>query len=76
MTKKALLVGLTYHNSPPEEELDQLPGAQNDIVVIKHCLINKHGFHPEDIQVITDGGCPICNSVPFSCRKKKKKEKK
>jgi hypothetical protein len=54
-TKRALLVGLTYRNSSSEEGLDELPRCQNDIVALKHCLINKKGFLPKDIQVITDG---------------------
>lgn len=49
--KKALLIGINYKNTPYE-----LYGCVNDVNLIAQILIQKYGYHPANVRLLTDDG--------------------
>jgi len=49
-TKRALLIGINYYSDP----VNQLSGCINDIKNFKDLLINKFGYKPENITMLSD----------------------
>lgn len=49
MVKKALLVGICYKGTPNE-----LNGCINDVTEMRDLLINAFGYHPDNINLLTD----------------------
>ena len=47
--RRALLVGVNYHGTPK-----QLKGCAMDAKYIQHLLLNKFGYKPTDVNVLTD----------------------
>lgn len=56
--KKALLVGVAnYQNLPANlngRKLTNLKGPENDVKVIKNCLLSYYGFSDDEIRVLTN----------------------
>ncbi len=48
-TQRALLIGIGDYQVLPD-----LPGANNDITLIRHILIDRFGFSPNNVEVLTD----------------------
>lgn len=53
MSKKALLVGCNYYNTP-----NQLNGCIEDIINIRNLLINVYGYNSSDIILLHDNTSP------------------
>ncbi|THU97825.1 peptidase C14 [Dendrothele bispora CBS 962.96] len=49
--KRALLVGISYPNSP-----SKLKGPHNDVRVMRNLLMEKYNYQPNDITVLIDDG--------------------
>ncbi|WCJ20838.1 metacaspase 9 [Euphorbia peplus] len=51
--KRGVLVGCNYPNTPNE-----LHGCINDVIAMREVLVNRFGFDPNKIQVLTDAPAP------------------
>jgi hypothetical protein len=52
--KKALLVGINQYRNNQGSGFDDLKGCLSDVELQQRLLINRFGFHPDDIVILTD----------------------